>query len=114
MRVILDECFPRRLGRHLTGIEWSTVQREGLGGLKNGQLLTAIQGKWDVLLTTDANLTRQQVIAKYDIGLLVVRSFSNHVDELSRWVPDILAALPQLRKGTMQEVGDPVLLRIER
>jgi len=110
MRVLLDECFPRRLGRLLTGFEWSTVQQEGWGGLKNGQLLAAIQGKWDVLLTNDANIPSQQVIVQYAVGVLIVRAFSNDVKELSRWMPDVLKALPEVRKGTVVEVGDPALL----
>jgi hypothetical protein len=29
MRILLDECVPRKLGRRLRGQEWSTVPKEG-------------------------------------------------------------------------------------
>jgi predicted nuclease of predicted toxin-antitoxin system len=45
MRVLLDECFPKRLRRELTGHIVSTVPQEGFGGFKNGKLLAAIQDK---------------------------------------------------------------------
>ena len=39
MRLLLDECMPRRLKREFVGHEVSTVDEAGLKGLKNGQLL---------------------------------------------------------------------------
>lgn len=79
MRVLLDECVPRRLGRHLRGHEWSTVTKEGLAGVKNGELFTAIQGKWEVLLTTDTNIPWQQVVARFDLSVVIIRACSNHI-----------------------------------
>lgn len=111
MRVLLDECFPRKLGKHLEGMEWSTVQREGWGGLKNGELLAAIQGKWDVLLTNDTNMPWQQVISRRDICLIIVRAFSNDAEGLSRRMPDVLRALTEAVKGTVVQAGDPAVLK---
>ena len=39
MRVLLDECVPRRLGRELVGHDVRTVPQEGWSGKKNGELL---------------------------------------------------------------------------
>lgn len=39
MRVLLDECVPKRLGRELTGHTVRTVPQEGWSGKKNGELL---------------------------------------------------------------------------
>jgi hypothetical protein len=36
MRVLLDECLPRKLGRLLVGHEVSTVQKAGWAGVVNG------------------------------------------------------------------------------
>jgi hypothetical protein len=88
MRVLLDECVPRRLGLHLPDHEWSTVPKEGLAGLKNGELLTAIQGKWDVLLTTDKNIPWQQVVKRYSIAVVIIRARSNDIEDLLQWVPE--------------------------
>ena len=110
MRVLLDECVPRPLGRALSGHDWSTVPKEGWSGFKNGQLLRAIEGRWDVLLTTDANIPWQQAITRFNLAVLIVRARSNDIDALKPWVPEILRALPALPKGTVTEVGDPDLV----
>ena len=110
MRVLLDECVPRPLGRTLTGHDWSTVPKEGWSGFKNGQLLRAIEGRWDVLLTTDTNIPWQQAITRFSLAVLIVRARSNDIDDLQPWLPEILRALPALSKGTVAEVGDPDLV----
>jgi len=40
MRILLDECMPKRLTRELVGHDVRTVQQMGWTGLKNGVLLT--------------------------------------------------------------------------
>ena len=60
MRVLLDECVPRKLWRELPGHEVHTVAAVGWGGTKNGALLQRAAGEFDVLLTVDANLEHQQ------------------------------------------------------
>jgi hypothetical protein len=59
MRVILDECLPRRLGSELSGHAVFTVQQVGLAGLANGELLARIQGSFDAFVTIDQNLEAQ-------------------------------------------------------
>jgi len=44
MRVLLDECLPRKLKLDLAGHEVRTAQEEGWAGLKNGALLKAAAG----------------------------------------------------------------------
>lgn len=65
MRLLLDECVPRRLKRDFVGYDVSTVEDAGLKGLKNGRLLQAASGQFDVLVTVDRNLIRQHNIADF-------------------------------------------------
>lgn len=60
MRVLLDECLPRRLKAHLPGHQVVTVPEAGWGGKKNGELLRAADGLVDVFVTVDSNLVHQQ------------------------------------------------------
>jgi len=53
MRILLDECVPRGLKRHLPGHEVQTVPEAGWSGVKNGLLLARAKGRFDVLLSTD-------------------------------------------------------------
>lgn len=110
MRVLLDECFPNSLARQLTGHEVSTVVKEGWGALKNGALLAAAEGRWDVLLTTDKNIPWQQSVARFQIAVLVVRAFANSRTVLEPFIPDVLAKLPEMKSGTVAFVGEPKLL----
>ena len=53
MRVLLDECLPRRLGLELTGHLVSTVPQAGWAGISNGKLLALIASNYDTFLTVD-------------------------------------------------------------
>ena len=53
MRLLLDECVPKRLKRELPGHEVRTVQDMGWAGIKNGALLALADGQFDTLLTVD-------------------------------------------------------------
>jgi uncharacterized protein (DUF433 family) len=54
--VLLDECCPAPLKRVLTGVDVFTVEMAGLKGMKNGELIKAADGTYDVLITADKNL----------------------------------------------------------
>lgn len=56
MRVILDECLPRRRLRDLSDHIATTVPRQGWAGITNGELLERIEPDFDVFLTMDSNI----------------------------------------------------------
>jgi len=41
MKLLLDECIPKRLRLDFPGHEVITVEEAGLAGLKNGELLSS-------------------------------------------------------------------------
>lgn len=45
MRILLDECMPRRLRRELPGHDVDTVAGMGWAGRKNGELLRSMVGE---------------------------------------------------------------------
>jgi predicted nuclease of predicted toxin-antitoxin system len=54
MRVLLDECVPRKLKKSLQDHECQTVPEAGLAGKTNGELLAAAERLgFDVLITLD-------------------------------------------------------------
>lgn len=99
MRVILDECLPRRLGLELTGHLVSTVPQAGWAGNSNGKLLELIAGNYDAFLTVDKNLPAQQKTAALSFGVIVLRAPSSQLADLRPLVPQILAALTALQPG---------------
>ena len=73
MRILLDECVPRRLKRSFRDHELVlTVPEAGFSCLKNGELLRRIVGKFDLLITTDQALRTQQNLAGRRLAILVL------------------------------------------
>jgi len=60
MKVLLDECVPKRLANEFHNHDVSTVTKEGWSGTKNGDLLKLATRRFDVFVTVDQNLEYQQ------------------------------------------------------
>ena len=75
IRILIDECLPKQLKRWLAEIdadlEIQTIKEAGWEGMKNGVLLRAANGKYDVLVTADKNMHHQQNFVGLDISVLV-------------------------------------------
>ena len=100
MKILLDECLPRDLRKHLVGHDCGTVPEAGLAGMGNGELLKlAERSGWQVLLTMDRGMPYQQNLAGRTISLAIIRAPSNRLPDLLPHVPKILAALPSLKPG---------------
>ena len=63
MRVILDECLPRKLRRELAGHIVTTVPQAGFAGLTNGRLLRRLEGSYDAFITIDGSFVSQQPVS---------------------------------------------------
>ena len=105
MRVLLDECLPRRLGLELTGHLAATVTQAGWAGVSNGELLACIHGRYDAFITVDKNLPSQQKTAGLSFGVIVLRASSNRIETLRPLAPQILAALDTLEPGQVVRIG---------
>jgi predicted nuclease of predicted toxin-antitoxin system len=99
MNLLLDECTPRRLRRDLVQHIVSTVEQAGVKGLKNGALLKAAAGKFDVLVTVDKSIPDQQNVASLGIAVLILRAKTNKYRDLKPLVPQILTELDQIKPG---------------
>jgi predicted nuclease of predicted toxin-antitoxin system len=97
MRVLVDECLPRRLKAALHDHECSTVPEAGFAGKKNGELLALAAGRYDVLITIDAGMPYQQNLAGHEISLVLLSAKSNRLADLEPLVPEILRALECLQ-----------------
>lgn len=106
MRVLLDECVPRKLKSSLIGHECRTVPEEGFAGERNGELLKlAKQAGFDVLLSVDRGIEFQQNLQSRSIAVLLVRERSSRLAELLPQVPEILKRLEALQPGEVVVVG---------
>jgi predicted nuclease of predicted toxin-antitoxin system len=108
MRILLDECLPARLRRHLPGHEVQTVPGPGWVGIKNGQLLGLIadSGEYDVFLTMDKNLPKQQKLKGLPFAVVVLRAKSNRFEDTHPLMTETTLRLAKFRPGRVYVVSD--------
>jgi len=105
MKVLLDECLPRRLKKFLAAHEAQTVPDMGWAGKKNGELLSLLADKFEAFLTIDKNMVYQQNLQHLRFGVVVLSAPSNRLADLELLVPKILGALQNLQPGQIVRLG---------
>ena len=105
MRILLDECLPKRLKRDLVGHQARTVPEMGWASRKNGELLALAEAGFDVFLTVDHNLSFQQHIARFNVAVVVRAAKGNRYADLRPLVPDLLSVLVGVTPGQLVRVG---------
>jgi Domain of unknown function (DUF5615) len=105
MRLLLDECVPKRLKRELRGYEAESVQDMGWAGIKNGALLRLADGQFDAFLTVDQGIEYQQNLSGLRISVVVMMAPSNDVDDLRPLLPAVEEVLASLRPGEIMRVS---------
>lgn len=91
MRVLIDECLPKKLKRELPGHAVSMVQEKGWSSKKNGALLRLAERQFDVLITIDQNLQHQQNLSRFHLAVVVLVASDNRL-------PTLRPLIPKLRK----------------
>jgi hypothetical protein len=104
VRVLLDECVPRKLRRELPGHEVRTVAEMGWFGAKNSALLRLAALEFDVFLTVDQGIPFQQNLAGVDLALVIVRAPSNDIEDLRPAMPQVLRVLETIQAGQVVHV----------
>jgi|ERR1700730_8211860 len=106
MRVLLDECVPRKLRRELEAHEVVTVTENGWSGFKNGELLALAEAEFDIFLTVDQNLSFQQNLKRFEIGIILIVARNNRFKTLLPLVPEVLGAIDQIQAGQVVRIGE--------
>lgn len=105
MRILLDECVPRRLRQNLPGHDVRTVPEMGWSGKKNGELLQLMAGQnFEVLLTVDQSLRHQQNVQAVGVAVIVLVAASNRLADLVPLMPAALASLSSIKPGDVIEI----------
>ena len=104
VRVLLDNCVPRKLARHLVGHELATVIELGWAGFDDGLLLDSMAGQFDVLVTVDKSIPYQQAIGHRPIALVILRAKSNNIRDLLPLIPELLQQLATVTPGEVRTV----------
>lgn len=107
MKLLLDECLPRRLKRGLTGHDVSTVPEMGWAGIKNGNLLKLVEPVFDVFVTIDGNLSYQQNLSERDLAFVVLSAPDDTFETLIPLMPQVLVALLNITAGQIVKITVP-------
>jgi hypothetical protein len=104
MLVLFDNGTPRTLARYLIDHHVVTEARaRGWDELENGELLTVAEAAgFEVLLTTDKNLSYQQSLTGRKIAVVVLGQGRWSV--IKRYVVQIVAAVNAAAPGSFTEV----------
>lgn len=96
--------------RHSFGPEFKveTVRFRGWTSLKNGELLRAAKGQFDVLVTMDNNIPDQQNLTRLSLAVAILRARSKRLDHLIELIPGLERILPGLRPGEAVRIHPPV------
>ena len=87
MKVLLDECLPKKLKRKVEAEFVRTVPEAGWASKKNGELLRLAEASFDVLLTNDQNIEHQQNLKRFDLAFVVLVAQTNDIVDLLPLMP---------------------------
>jgi hypothetical protein len=107
MLVLFDNGTPRTLARYLIDHHTVTEARaRGWEELENGELLNkAEDARFDVLVTTDKNLSYQQDLSGRKIAIVVLGQ--GRWSLIKRCVAQVVAAVNAATPGSLTEVEIP-------
>ena len=97
MKIVLDECVPWPLAKHLKKHLCTSPQRSGWGGFENGELLRAAEAEHDLFVTSDQNLRYQQNLAGRRIAILELST--NDWNIIQAHVTDVVSRIESMKPG---------------
>ena len=106
MKVLLDECLPRKLKNSLAMHECRTVPEAGLAGKRNGELLSLAEEQgYAIFLTMDKGVEYEQNLRRRKLAIIILRAKSNRLADLLPSLPDCLARMETIKPGEIVSVG---------
>ncbi len=105
MKVLLDECVPRKFGSLLSGHAVKTVVQAGWKGITNGELLKTASAGFDVFISVDRNLSFQQNVKALPIPVIVIHSLSTKLKDLEKFAPGVLEIIQNPLSKNFYHVG---------
>ena len=102
MQILFDQGTPAPLRRALAGQSVSTAYELGWSSLANGDLLSAAEARFDLLVTTDQNLRYQQDLSGRRLAILILPTTS--WPEIQKHLAEVTAAVAATQPGSYREL----------
>ncbi len=106
MKILLDECLPKKLKNDLNNFDVKTVLQMGWAGKKNGELLNLAERDFDVFVTSDQNLQYQQKLKDRSITIIVLKASNSRYETLKPLVLLIPDKLYPKSISNIIEIGE--------
>jgi predicted nuclease of predicted toxin-antitoxin system len=107
VRILLDECVPARLVRAFPDHAVQSVTQIGWRSSKDGPPLEFAQGRFDVFVTVDRQLEKQNDLGKLKLGFVIARVPNNRLDGFVPIFDELNAAAQNVRSGEVIYVTSP-------
>lgn len=105
MKILIDECLPKRLKSFLPEFEVFTSAEMGWASFQNGELLqTAVDNQFDILLTADRNLEHQQNIPEFNISIVVFNIPQNKLEYILPLLDKVKQLIGNSEKGKVYSI----------
>jgi len=105
MRVLLDECLPRKLKHDVRADLVRTVPEMGWASIENSALLRLAEPDFDVFLTRDRNLEYQQNLTSFDLAVIVMVALTNDIKDLRPLMAAVNEAIQNIQPAEVKYVG---------
>jgi len=106
MKIIIDECLPKRITQFFPEDEVWTVPQIGLGGSKDNVLLDELDARdIEVFVTIDGNIEYQQQFKNRVFGTVIIRAVSNRFSDLLHSKDDLLEAVKNVTSGNIIHIS---------
>ena len=106
MRVLLDECLPRKLKHDVRADFVKTVPEMGWASIEKGALLRLAESEFDVFLTRDRNLEYQQNLGTFDLAVVVMVAPTNDIEDLRPLMDTVNEAIQIIKPAQVRYVGN--------
>ena len=104
-RVLLDACVPQWLRRELAEFYVETAHYAGLDQIPDGELLAAMEFRFDVMVTLDTGLVHENRVAGRPFAVVVLRVAEQTPVAFRALTPGLAAAIRQAVPGDVRKVG---------
>jgi hypothetical protein len=79
----------------------------GWADLDDGPLLDSMTGRFDVLVTVDKSLPKQQRVFARPFGIVILRAKTNRLQDLLPLAPLLRIVVDEVCAGEVRELGGP-------
>ena len=106
MKIVIDECLPKRVTQFFEKGRAYTVPQIGLSGAKDTALLNELDKREiDVFITIDGNIEYQEQFINRKFGTVVIISVSNRFNDLLHLKDKIFKAVDSVSNGEIEHIS---------